>query len=62
MPWLWLRTHDSAGRRGRLVYLSQRWQVVLYGRWWLAAWRVPGFGAGVRLGPVDVVRLPRMDR
>ena len=58
---MWLRTHNSNGEAGRLVYLSPVWQVVLYGRWKLAAWRVRDFGGGVRFGPLDVVRLPRMD-
>lgn len=42
----------------RLIYLSLRWQVLVCTRWRLTCWRVAGFGWGVRIGRIDVVRLP----
>lgn len=43
----------------RLIYLSQRWQVLRVRTPGLKAWRVPGFGWGVRVAWIDVVRLPK---
>lgn len=41
-----------------LMYLSRRWQVLWLDRPRWSAWRVPGFGWGLSVRRLDVVRLP----
>lgn len=56
MPRTQLRTHGEDA--GRLVYISTRWQVIRHDKHDLHAWRVPGFGWGIRIGRLGLVRLP----
>lgn len=43
---------------GRLIYLSRRWQVLIADQPRLKVWRVRGFGFGLTIGRLDVVKLP----